>query len=242
LLIVKKDLSEQNENDERLLHYQAQLRTLTLELALAEEQERRRIALGLHDDVGHSLALARIKLGAYRRNATDDHDGSLTEVQDLIDHAIQATRTLTFDLSSPILYELGLEAALESVGERVLECNSIHFTFETDREPKPLAPETKVVLYRSVEELLHNVVKHAEARSVQVGVRRDQHRIEIVITDDGRGYDFAAVYKGGARGRGYGILSIREQLLAIGGRLEVDTAPGRGTACLLVAPLESPQP
>lgn len=239
VLLVCKDLTEHKENEQRLLEYQAQLRQLTLELGLVEEQERRRIALGLHDHVGHSLALARMKLGAYGKGDTGELEGPLEEVRDLIDDAIRATRALTFELSSPILYELGLEAALRALGDQVVEANGVSFAFECDAEPKPLSTDANVVLYRSVRELLINVVKHASASAVSVQITRGQDRIEIMVADDGVGIDSSIVQAGDPR-RGHGLLSIREQLRAIGGRIDVDTAPDQGTKCLLVVPVETP--
>lgn len=242
VLLVCKDLTEQKENEAKLLDYQTQLRALTLELGLAEEQERRRIAVGLHDSIGHSLALASMKLSAYGQSPERDPDSELVEVRTLIDDAIQATRALTFELSSPVLYELGLEAALLSIGEHVVEANGLRFVFDTDGQLKPLSTDARIVLYRSVRELLLNVMKHAAARSVTITVARVRNRIEITVADDGVGIDAAAIVRHGGPRRGFGLFSIEEQLRAIGGDIVVDTTPGRGTKCLLVAPLESPAP
>ncbi len=226
-------------NRDRLPNYQAQLRSLTLEVALAQEKERRRIALGLHDEVGHSLALARMKLGELRRRPGAGRDPGLAQVCAFIDHAIQATRGLTFDLSCPILYELGLEAALECVGERMVAANGVHFALESDGLSKPMSGDARIVLYRSVSELLLNAVKHARASSVRIDLRRASNRIEITVADDGIGFDSTEISRRKGRTGGFGLLSVREQLWAIGGRFEVDSAPGEGTICLIMAPLES---
>lgn len=239
LLLVSKDLTEQKENEERLLDYQTRLRTLTLALGLAEERERRRIALGLHDNIGHTLALARMKLGACEQRRGGDADDELGAVGDLIDDAIRATRQLTFDLSSPILYELGLEAALQNIGEQVLEANGVRFAFHATSPPTPLPTDTSVVLYRSVRELLVNVVKHAHARSVSVALSRVGNRVEIRVADDGVGFESSAIAQWSGARRGYGLFSIGEQLRAMGGQIEIESAPGEGTTCRLVASLES---
>jgi len=241
LLLVCKDLTEHKQYEQRLLEYQEQLRALSLDVTLAEEQERRRIALGLHDAVGHGLALARMKLQAFRRDEGGGLDDSLGEVRDLIDEAIQATRALTFELSSPVLYELGLEAALDSAGERVADANRLRFEFESDGLPKPLSTDASVVLYRCAQELLVNAVKHGRAGCLTIQVARVEDRIEIAIIDDGVGFDPDTISERHVRGRGYGLLSIREQLHAIGGHMDLDTAPGRGTRCTLAAPLGSPE-
>ncbi|MGH7614524.1 MAG: PAS domain-containing sensor histidine kinase [Gemmatimonadales bacterium] len=239
-LLAGKDLAEDSESEERLLAYQMRLRTLTLESALAEERQRRRIALGLHDDVGHSLALARMKLASFVQRDGGERGPELGEVRGLIDQAIGYTRALTFDLSPPTLYELGLEPALESVGERLAESSGVRFVFASDGVVKLLSPEATILLYRSVSELLRNVVKHARARTMWVEVANVQNRIEVTVADDGEGFDPTELTERRGRDRGYGLFSIREQLRAIGGHLDVDTAPGRGTRCSLRVLLESP--
>jgi len=239
-LLAGKDLAEDGASEERLLAYQMRLRTLTLESALAEERQRRRIALGLHDDVGHSLALARMKLASFVQREGGDRVSELGEIRILIDQAIEATRALTFDLSPPTLYELGLEPALESIGERLSEASGVRYEFASDGVPKPLSPEANILLYRSVYELLRNVVKHASARTMRVEVARVQNRIEIVVADDGEGFDPMGLAERRGHDRGFGLFSIREQLRAIGGHLDVETAPGQGTRCSLRALLDSP--
>ncbi|MGH8569311.1 MAG: sensor histidine kinase, partial [Gammaproteobacteria bacterium] len=164
----------------------------------------------------------------------------LGEVRGLIDQAIGYTRALTFDLSPPTLYELGLEPALESVGERLAESSGVRFVFASDGVVKLLSPEATILLYRSVSELLRNVVKHARARTMWVEVANVQNRIEVTVADDGEGFDPTELTERRGRDRGYGLFSIREQLRAIGGHLDVDTAPGRGTRCSLRVLLESP--
>ena len=238
LLLACKDLTEHKEAVARLLEHQTRLRLLTKALRLAEEKERRRIASCLHDAVGHSLALARIKLGAFRR---PHGSGELLEVDELIAEAIEATRSLTFELSPPLLYEVGLEAALEAMGERLVESNGLALVFYADAAPKPLGLDTKVVLYRLVEELLINVLKHAQADSVRMSVVATSDEIEIAVSDDGVGLEDPEAGAPSRATAGHGLLSLREQLKALGGRLVVETAPGQGTTMRICAPLEASQ-
>lgn len=241
ILLVCKDLTEEKRSKARLLADQARLRILTMELRLAEEKERRRIAAGLHDDVGHSLALARIKLASARKGDPPVTEEVLDSVCRLIDEAIKATRSLTFELSSPVLYELGLEAALESLGERVIENNGINFVFTTDQEPRPLSLNAKVVLYRSAEEILLNALKHSRARSVHLAVTTVEDRMEICIEDDGVGFIVPDGKPAATSGHRFGLLSVDAQLQAIGGQLQVSTAVARGTTARIVAPLGTPR-
>ena len=224
----------------RSSEYEARLRRLALGLSLAEEAERRRLASGLDEGVGNSLALAREKLDSLRRDPALRGDRELEEIRRLIDQTIQAARVVTFDLSSPVLYEHGLEAALESMGEQLIEGAGVRFAFHSDEVPKPLSLSTEVVLHRAVEELLTNVVTHASATAVALSVSKVDDRIEIRVIDDGVGLGNAVTDGAVKPQQGLGLLGVAEQLRAIQGRMELETSPGRWTKVLLVAPLDEP--
>ncbi|MFZ3137567.1 MAG: PAS domain S-box protein [Thermodesulfovibrionales bacterium] len=117
IITACEDITERKETEKKLIDYQKQLQSLASQLSLIEEQERRRIATDLHDHIGQTLALCKIKLGALYESTPHNLAGSLNEIRGLLEQTIQYTRSLTFELSPPILYELGFEAALEWLGE-----------------------------------------------------------------------------------------------------------------------------
>jgi signal transduction histidine kinase len=206
---------------------------------VAEEGERRRIASALHDRLGHGLALAKIKLGMLQRAERSGASAGLTgEILGLLDEAIREIRSLTFELSPPVLHELGLEPAIEDLCDRLARASRVRFYCETDPQPRPLAREQRILLYRGLRELLHNIVKHAQARSARVGVHRTGSEIRILVEDDGVGFDVAALPGPTDTSSGFGLFSVREGLASVGGRLEIDSAPAKGSRIALVAPLE----
>jgi signal transduction histidine kinase len=224
--------------NERLLDYQQQLRLLVAQLSIAEERERRRIATYLHDHVGQSLALVRMKLGAMGSEiGSRDGRNALAAAREHVDKTIQETRTLTFDLGSPLLYELGLESALESLTNRLREDHSIPAHFADDGQPKPLDSTARSVLYQAVRELFHNIVKHARARKVAVTMRRAGESIEIVVEDEGAGFDSSKLEFRVTKSGGFGLFNIKERLDSLGGRIDVDSRPDAGTRIVLRAPL-----
>ena len=236
---VATDITERKRAETQLLAYQERLRSLASELSLAEERERRRIARDLHDRIGQTLAICKIKLGALRASASSTGlAGPLDEIHKLIDEIIQETRSLTFEVSSPILYELGLEAAVEWLVEQIQEQYGLLSHFEDDRQPKPLDDDVRVLLFQAVRELLTNVAKHAQAHNVKVSLRRDDSNIKITVEDDGNGFDTSDVVSHWSRSEGFGLFSIRERLGHLGGRLEVESEPGHGTWATLAAPLK----
>ncbi len=220
-------LLEVNESLERqVAERTASLRRLAAEVSLAEERERRRIAEDLHDHLGQALALMKIRLQSLRGDAMfGGHDAALEELVSLSDQAIRYTRGLTFELSPPILYELGLGPALEWLGEDTARRHGLRVKVR-QRSRDPLPDDLKVTLWKSARELLHNVVKHAQAKAVEVTLEIRDGVVTLEVADDGRGCDPAQARLGS--GAQFGLFAIEERLRQLGGSMELDSAPGRG--------------
>jgi signal transduction histidine kinase len=230
-VVAVRDISERKRAEERLLAYQEQLRSMASELSITEERERRRMAALLHDSIGQALAFCKIKVGALQQKGASGEvlEKQLREIRELLEQAIRSTRTLTFDLSPPVLHEIGIEPALEALAERIQEQHGIRCTFRDDGSPKSLWPDLRTLLYHAARELLTNVVKHARAGNVAVSIRSEDNSIMIEVCDDGVG--FAQQGTGG-----FGLFSIRERLRRLGGRLEIEPGIGRGTRAVIIAP------
>ena len=237
---IVQEFTELKRAKEQLHEYERQLRTLASEISLAEERERRRIAAELHDRIGQSLALSRIKLGALREAvAAGGPVRDLDEVCGIVDRTIQDTRSLVCELSPPLLYELGLEAALEWLGERTSEQFGYTCEVQDDHRPKPLDDDVAVVLFQAVRELLFNAGKHARASRVQVTLSADGPTIKVEVEDDGIGFDASLIKVHSSNGIGFGLFSIRERLVHLGGRVAIWSAPGSGARITLHAPLRT---
>ena len=232
------DVTARKVAEEKVHLYQTQLRTLASELLFTEERERRRLAIDLHDSIGQALAISKLKLDALRTAVLSSPLAfDLEEICGLLDGTIQQTRSLTFELSPPVLYELGLVPALESLVEEVERRYNLRVHFLEDSRPKPVSEDLAVLLFRAVQELLVNVVKHANARKVRVTIVRDGDCIRIRVEDNGIGFDPAEIDSHEGRARRFGLFSIRERLHHLGGHVEIESSPGRGTLVSLTAPL-----
>jgi PAS domain S-box-containing protein len=239
IAVYARDITHRKQAEERIRAYQGRLRSLASQLSLTEERERRRIATALHDRVGQTLAICKIKLGALRKLASSTELADpLDEIRQFIEEIIQDMRSLTFELSSPILYQLGLEAALEWLTEQIQEQHGISSEFRDDRQPKPLDDDVRVLLFQAVRELLVNVAKHAQAQSVEVTIRRDGNDVRITVEDDGVGFDAFPIGSHRSDIKGFGLFSIRERLNHLGGQLKIMPNAGHGTQVTLVAPLK----
>jgi signal transduction histidine kinase len=211
----------------------ASLRRLASEVCLAEERERRQIAEGLHDHLGQGLALIKLRLQRLRGDAAfGGHGEALSELVSLSDQAIRYTRGLTFELSPPVLYELGLGPALDWLGEEVSRKHGLKVKVK-DRCRLNLSDEIKVVYWKSARELLHNVIMHAEARKVSITLEGRDGRVSLSVTDDGCGFDVSRARR--QAGERFGLFSIEERLYQLGGRMLVESTPGKGARIILEA-------
>ena len=237
---INRDITERKKTEQKLLEYQKKLKSLAARLTLAEERERRRIAGELHDNVSQSLALAKIKLDALRASITyQPLVEALKETCDSLEKAIQDTRSLTFDLSYPILYELGFEAAVaEWLSEQVQDKHDIATEFQDDGLDKPLDDDVRVILFRNVRELLINCIKHANAGKVRVDVRRIDDSIEVIVEDNGVGFDTAEVRSLSGKRAEFGLFSVHESIEELGGHFEIESKPGAGCKATMTAPLK----
>ena len=239
ILVVSIDTTERRRAEQQVIDNQAQLKSLASELVLAEERERNRIAVHLHDDICQNLAYSKMKL-QMTHAALDDpiHLDDMTEVSDTLTRMMQDVRTLTFELSSPVLTEFGLEAAVSQwLTEQIEQKHGIATTFTDDGQAKPLKEDIRALLFRSVRELLANVVKHSKAKRVEVNIFRAEDQVVISFQDDGIGFSPDKVVVGTSTG-GFGLFSVRERLSQLGGSLDIDSEPGQGCKSVLRAPLQ----
>jgi PAS domain S-box-containing protein len=232
------DVTERRRAELSLRAYQADLRLLATRLSTAEEQERRRIAIDLHDSAAQNLALATLKLRGLEESADDTRvRDDVAEVRELVESTAAGLRTLSLDLSPPALYEVGIVAALDSLAHRFAAAHGIECSFMDDGNDKPLDEATRALLYRCAAELLANVAKHAEARTADMSMLLEDGRVELVVTDDGRGFEHERAGSRMDAGGGFGLFSIRERLRGIGGELRAVSEPGSGSRVTLVVPL-----
>jgi PAS domain S-box-containing protein len=236
---LAEDITDRKQAEHRLLIYQEQLQFLIAALSLTEERERRRLAMDLHDSIGQVLAFARLKLEALRGAASGaEHAAGLDDVGACINQAIQQARSLIFELSPPVLFQLGLAAAVESLAHHMQERHGLRIDVADDGQDKPLTDDMRILLFRAVQELLINVVKHAHARQVQISIGRAGDYIRITVVDDGVGFNPSASGFDAGQAHGFGLFSINERLHQMHGSCEVDSQPGQGTQVILRALLQ----
>lgn len=219
----------------------AQLGALANQLTQVEQRERRRLAQVLHDHLQQLLVAAKMRIstaeGLTREKGVTE---ALRHVDQLVSDAIGVSRTLTVELSPPILHDGGLVRALEWLARRMGEDHGLVVKVEAKGgEPEDLPEPLRVLLFEAVRELLFNIVKHAGVLEASVTLTTEKDRtVRMTVRDGGVGFDAAAIYQKGATDR-FGLFSIRERLTLLNGGVELTTAPGKGTAITLTAPLSA---
>ncbi len=220
-----------------LLTKQQQLRALASELSRAEERERKRLSTDLHDNLAQILALSKMKLGAMAKHLK--MEGSSTKLQDLnalLDEALNYTRTLMSDLRPTLMGDdHDLRAAIAWVVEK-MQRHGLSVTIQDDGELKLLDEEMLTVTYRSIQELLYNVLKHAQTNEATVALRRSGKCLEAAVVDRGVGFDASTMHAPSKEGC-FGLFSIRERVELLGGRLEVTSVANQGSCVKLIVPL-----
>ncbi|GEM_PF-1080842 len=233
--VLQKEIAGRKEVEKQLMEHQAKLRQLSSEIMFVEERERRQVAMQLHDSIGQLLAFSKKELGALVLNAPEDIKASLIEVWSMIKEAVEQTRTLTFDLSPASLYTLGLAAALEELGEDFSKRGNFKFKFNANNTEIQVSEPLKVLIYRSVRELMTNIIKHSQAKNVAINLKCSYNCVQVDVRDDGFGFSLKEL---NAQGKaGFGLFSIRERLEAIGGSFVIKSAKTEGTDVVLKVPL-----
>jgi PAS domain S-box-containing protein len=207
------------------------LRKAAAQTALAEERERRALAADLHDDVGQLVSLLSIKLRELEEQLGDSApDGRIREADALVREIRSKISTLTFELSPPLLYDVGFVAAAEWLADSLRERFGLRTSIETQGDLPTLEEATRVTLFRSLRELLINVAKHAGTNRARVRLAGDAQEVSVSVEDDGRGFDPAT------GSNGFGLGSVGDRIESLGGRIAIASTPRRGSTVTLWVP------
>ncbi len=232
-LVMLRDITDRREAEEEILRYQNRLRSLASELTLAEQRERRRIASELHDRIGQSLVLSKLLLSGLRSTSAPEQCSKLDEVLSLVDQTLQDARSLTFDISPPILYDLGLLPAIEWLAERFQGKYGVQVVVEAEGQWVPLQLDLRVIVFRAVQELLLNVVKHSRSTRAVIRTLSYEGGCSISVEDNGIGFDPEGLGSPEHESAGFGLFNIRERLELFGCRLTIASRPGGGTTATI---------
>ncbi|MBU4447755.1 MAG: PAS domain S-box protein [Proteobacteria bacterium] len=235
------DITLRRRAEEALRESEQRLRFLTSQLLSAQERERKRISMELHDELGQSLAVLKLQIRAIERGLGDDQQDLKAECVELLlylDGVIDDIRRLSRDLSPAIIEDLGLQSALKYLINGVSKHYTVSQAFEVEDLDQLFPAEAQIIIYRIFQECLTNISKHADATEVSIAVKEHDGLISLMIEDNGAGFDPALVLARRATGRGLGLAALDERARMLGGTLEIRSQPGAGTRMTCVIPVD----
>jgi len=242
LRVLNEQLDQRvDQRTQELAESRAGLRALVAELTTTEERERRRLAVELHDTLAQSLAVVNMYLWRVRELLGDQANGApLQEVLGNLDRTVNDsvtyTRSLISQLSPPVLYDLGLPAALRWLGDQMAR-HGLRVEVDGSADSSAIDESDAVFLFQCARELLWNVVKHGATDCATLAYGRDGERcLSVVVADKGKGMELPSTPSDG--GHHFGLFSIRERVALRGGKFEINSAPGAGTWVSIVIPTD----
>lgn len=228
---------------EAVTQQREQLRTLTARLTEIQETERKELARELHDEMGQSLTAISMNLAAITQELSKECGlpvrDRLAEAKLLTDQTLDQIREISLNLRPSMLDDLGLAPTLRWYMNRYAARTGLETEFKVLNLPERLAPEVETALYRITQEGLTNVARHAQARKVSIRLEQFGKMVQVVIQDDGRGFDVDAVLYRKLPDHGAGLLGIRERATLLGGDFDIQAQPGHGARLSIVIPLSS---
>jgi len=238
---IMRDIARRKASEKKLLDYQTNLKKLASELSSFEEKEHRRIASHLHDGLVQTLVFSKLKLEELNEELKSArHRGVAAQLMNLLDLSIDECRSLVYELSPPVLYELGITAGLQWLVSLFEKQHGVSISLMQSGKAMKLPDNISSVLFRAAKELLTNTIKHSGAQRVGMEIKFERNTVVLCVKDDGRGFDSDKGTEYSADTTGFGLFNLKERVENIGGKLKIDSSPGAGATVIITAPVDAP--
>ena len=240
-LKILHDITHRKQAETKLRESEKQLRNLSFQLLAAQETERRRIARELHDELGGALAVLKLRTNLIEKNLQPNQTAIREQCKQnlqYIDQIIDDVHRLSRDLSPSILENIGLTPALRWLIDNFVEHYGVKAATNIEIVDHLLSINDQIMIYRTFQEALTNIGKHAQAGNVVVEVNIGENGISILVEDDGRGFDVEEVFAKNVSEKGLGLSTMNERARMLGGRLHLGSEPGKGTRIALFVPIK----
>ena len=242
ILTSSRDVTDKIKAKKEIQDYQASLQELTTEITLIEEKQKKEIASNIHDHLSQSLVISNMKLKELRKNP--ELKKIKTELDFIYEHvaeALENSRKITSELSPPILYQLGIIEALYWLLENIENKHNIECKINHDIDELQLDDVKSILLYRSIQELINNILKYAKATLIVINLSTNKDGLEIEIKDNGVGFDITKLnnfYTRRENGSGFGLFTVKERIRNIDGNFKISSEINKGTTVIIFIPID----
>lgn len=235
-----RDITEQKEAEEKLFSYQKQLKKFSEELQNKIEEERNQISKTLHDSIGQSLSLLRIKLNSCKEDAVEPKQKKeYEEFISTIEEIITELKSISHSLKPRALESMGLKMAITHLINDISEGTGIIGELNFADEDLRYDEKLEINLFRIVQESLNNILKYAQATKFGVQLINSKNSIRLIISDNGKGFNPEEVLKNSGLNGGMGLLNIKERVESFGGNLKIDSNEKDGTILIIEIPIKN---
>ena len=229
------DVSDYKSMEQQLIEHHDRISSMAIQVSVAEERERNRIAAELHDQVGPNLLLAKLKVDQLQSHLPNGgYENEFEAIKEFISKSIHDIRTLTLQLRPPILANAGLEAAVRWLAQDFEQNYGIQVSVQHDDIPVQLEYSIRLTLFQAVRELFLNAAKHSGAHHINITINRDQDTLVLTVLDKGSGFSVPRDY---AYSDSFGLFNTQQRIKYHGGNMHIESSPGQGTKVVMTIPL-----
>jgi PAS domain S-box-containing protein len=238
LVAANRDITQWMLAKKEIEDYQTSLQKLTSEISMIEEKQKKEIAANIHDHLSQSLVISKMRIEDLQKTENLEHvQEDLTFIKNHISGALENSRKITYDLSPPVLYQLGLIDAIDWYVDESKDKYGIDFEFNTNVSSLQLTEFNSILLFRCIQEAFTNTIKYAEATAVTIDLTKDDDTITVEIVDNGNGFDTSKLNNSVSSSSGFGLFAVRERIRNMNGELDISSKINVGTKIKICVPL-----
>ncbi len=225
-----RDITEWMKANQEIEDYQSSLQNLTSEISLVEENHRKQIAANIHDHLSQSLVISKMRISEMQKRPNiEDIQPDLDFIKNRISEALDNSRKITYELSPPVLYQLGIVDALYWFAGEIEESYGLQVTLNSNISSLQLSDSKSILIFRCIQEVVTNTVKYAKATTINIDFNKNEEVLLIDISDNGIGFDTSTLHKTNMSSSGFGLFAVRERIRNLKGEFNIDSEINIGT-------------
>ena len=238
---LREEVAEHMQKQDTLRESEKMVRHLSSRLINAQEIERKRISMELHDELGQALNVIKLRIRAMERGMIGDRQSLGKECEELlayVDRVIEEVRRISLNLSPTVLDDIGITSSIQWIISDVSNNSDMNITSDITKIDHLISQNHWITIHRIIQEALTNIIKHAQAQNVSVIIRQDEGEVTFSIEDDGQGFDTVQIMENHSSQKGMGLTTLKERVMLMGGAFAVWSRAGMGTRVTFSCPVE----